>query len=249
MPKQRGFVETIIAVFVLTLGIVGLYFYYQNTPHQKPNAPAVSTAEPSASPAQTLTYKNNYFEISYPDNWKQYIRTYDNWIHFDCGCEAFDWFDVEFIPTNLTPENWWNQLGKTVFNGQKGLNDKTHPTAFIINSTSNQKIGDNIFLEVKASDKPPATPPDIHPIAPNLTDFRVLIMQAKNGLVVITTYDTGETDLFSQIVGSLKVTTESTTMCTQEAKLCPDGSYVSRTGPKCEFAACPATKASPAPNL
>jgi hypothetical protein len=26
--------------------------------------------------------------------------------------------------------------------------------------------------------------------------------------------------------------------CTQEAKLCPDGSYVSRTGPNCEFAAC-----------
>jgi len=28
--------------------------------------------------------------------------------------------------------------------------------------------------------------------------------------------------------------------CTQEAKQCPDGSYVSRTGPNCEFAACPA---------
>ena len=27
--------------------------------------------------------------------------------------------------------------------------------------------------------------------------------------------------------------------CTQDAKQCPDGSYVSRTGPKCEFAACP----------
>lgn len=27
--------------------------------------------------------------------------------------------------------------------------------------------------------------------------------------------------------------------CTQEAMLCPDGSYVGRTGPKCEFAACP----------
>lgn len=27
--------------------------------------------------------------------------------------------------------------------------------------------------------------------------------------------------------------------CTQEAKICPDGSYVSRTGPNCEFAACP----------
>ncbi len=29
--------------------------------------------------------------------------------------------------------------------------------------------------------------------------------------------------------------------CTQEAKLCSDGSYVDRTGPKCEFAACPKT--------
>jgi len=27
--------------------------------------------------------------------------------------------------------------------------------------------------------------------------------------------------------------------CTQEAKECPDGSYVGRTGPHCEFAACP----------
>lgn len=27
--------------------------------------------------------------------------------------------------------------------------------------------------------------------------------------------------------------------CTQEAKLCPDGSYVGRTGPNCEFTLCP----------
>jgi hypothetical protein len=30
-------------------------------------------------------------------------------------------------------------------------------------------------------------------------------------------------------------------MCTTEAKMCPDGSYVGRTGPKCEFAECPPT--------
>lgn len=28
-------------------------------------------------------------------------------------------------------------------------------------------------------------------------------------------------------------------VCTMDAKLCPDGSYVGRTGPKCEFAPCP----------
>ena len=29
--------------------------------------------------------------------------------------------------------------------------------------------------------------------------------------------------------------------CTTEAKLCPDGSAVGRTGPNCEFAECPTT--------
>jgi hypothetical protein len=32
--------------------------------------------------------------------------------------------------------------------------------------------------------------------------------------------------------------------CTMEAKLCPDGSAVGRTGPNCEFAACPSTSVS-----
>lgn len=32
--------------------------------------------------------------------------------------------------------------------------------------------------------------------------------------------------------------------CTQEARLCPDGSSVGRTGPNCEFAACPAPSGS-----
>ncbi|MCY1060414.1 hypothetical protein [Nannocystis sp. SCPEA4] len=29
--------------------------------------------------------------------------------------------------------------------------------------------------------------------------------------------------------------------CTKEAKVCPDGSIVGRTGPSCEFAPCPET--------
>jgi len=29
--------------------------------------------------------------------------------------------------------------------------------------------------------------------------------------------------------------------CTMDAKICPDGSYVGRTGPHCEFAPCPNT--------
>ncbi len=36
-----------------------------------------------------------------------------------------------------------------------------------------------------------------------------------------------------------KATGSGQVACTQEAKLCPDGSYVGRTGPNCEFAQCP----------
>jgi len=32
--------------------------------------------------------------------------------------------------------------------------------------------------------------------------------------------------------------------CTMEAKLCPDGSYVGRSGPRCEFAECPGVATS-----
>lgn len=33
-------------------------------------------------------------------------------------------------------------------------------------------------------------------------------------------------------------------ICTLDAKLCPDGSYVGRTGPNCEFAECPTSSAA-----
>lgn len=39
--------------------------------------------------------------------------------------------------------------------------------------------------------------------------------------------------------------TGSSKACTQEAKLCPDGSAVGRTGPNCEFASCPGIPPTP----
>ena len=38
-----------------------------------------------------------------------------------------------------------------------------------------------------------------------------------------------------------EVATQNQVVCTMDAKLCPDGSAVGRTGPKCEFAPCPTT--------
>jgi hypothetical protein len=41
---------------------------------------------------------------------------------------------------------------------------------------------------------------------------------------------------------SLAISNDGLIACTQEAKLCPDGSGVGRTGPNCEFAPCPNEK-------
>ncbi len=58
------------------------------------------------------------------------------------------------------------------------------------------------------------------------------------------------TDIAAHIVGRAGIPPPDTTVdsdefvaCTVDAKMCPDGSYVGRTGPTCEFAACPEEKA------
>ncbi len=42
--------------------------------------------------------------------------------------------------------------------------------------------------------------------------------------------------------GQIKLAPGDMIVCTADAKECPDGSYVSRTGPNCQFATCPQAK-------
>ena len=47
--------------------------------------------------------------------------------------------------------------------------------------------------------------------------------------------------LLGIILGVKKILNRNTVpvACTEEAKICPDGSVVGRVGPKCEFSPCP----------
>lgn len=55
-----------------------------------------------------------------------------------------------------------------------------------------------------------------------------------------TAKDQAAEELYSQVLHTIRDTTTPTNKaCTQEAKLCPDGSSVGRTGPNCEFTPCP----------
>jgi len=44
-------------------------------------------------------------------------------------------------------------------------------------------------------------------------------------------------------------TNQNQRACTEEAKLCPDGSAVGRTGPNCEFAPCPGEGGQPTSSI
>ena len=61
----------------------------------------------------------------------------------------------------------------------------------------------------------------------------------KNLSITLNKTDTQAKMLFRQILSTFKFTDQDGAIgCTQEAKLCPDGSYVGRSGPNCEFV-CP----------
>ncbi|MEK7534139.1 MAG: hypothetical protein AAB600_02265 [Patescibacteria group bacterium] len=80
-------------------------------------------------------------------------------------------------------------------------------------------------------------------------EYTFSIMRAlKDGLNVDSSLPTvKEIEIFNGMLSTFKFTPASPTggdqkdqvVCTQEAKLCPDGSYVSRQPPSCAFAPCP----------
>jgi hypothetical protein len=78
--------------------------------------------------------------------------------------------------------------------------------------------------------------------APILIILIVVVVIALGGLTLYYAAQRPSTPPPSQAVKP----PEGPKACTQEAKQCPDGSYVSRTGPNCEFAACPQTTNSTA---
>lgn len=69
--------------------------------------------------------------------------------------------------------------------------------------------------------------------------FYFIFPDQKNFLIFSKLDKTGDSfqTEFLNILSTFKFTDQ--TACTLEAKLCPDGSYVSRQGPNCEFAPCP----------
>jgi len=85
------------------------------------------------------------------------------------------------------------------------------------------------------------------PTKPNLNLFKILLII---GIIIfilvvgLVSYILGQTSVKPSISIIPTITQTVQKACTQEAKICPDGSSVGRTGPDCEFAKCSSLESS-----
>src|SRR3989344_7950690 len=81
--------------------------------------------------------------------------------------------------------------------------------------------------------------------------YKEFVKGDKTFILMATTYQIGSSasketeesakNVLEKIIPTFKfLDSTEPVACTQEVKLCPDGSYVGREGPDCEFASCPA---------
>jgi hypothetical protein len=68
---------------------------------------------------------------------------------------------------------------------------------------------------------------------------KILLPVVLLGVVLGFSYLFMKKEVVAPVVVPPVVLDSDVVMCTQEAMLCPDGSYVGRTGANCEFAKCP----------
>lgn len=72
---------------------------------------------------------------------------------------------------------------------------------------------------------------------PKKSPFLLIAVVIAGVFCITFGYVAGSFQLIPKIVE--KIGAKNGVACTMEAKLCPDGSYVGRSGPKCEFTPCP----------
>lgn len=207
--------QIIIILLVIATLPVGGYFLGKISNNSVPKQTSSPSAKISPTPAAYLTA-----------NWKTFKK-----INYD--------FEVKY-PPNYTISDKRNPDAKTSLQSDYSsivFRSLTNPALentkeIIINNFQGYErfLGENMDGDI---------------------EFEVLFQNAsKNNYldILFTTNQKGyenKIEEFRKILSTLKLTNQvlptlkQGVMCPQDAKLCPNGSYVSRTGPNCEFAMCP----------
>ncbi len=247
--SQKGFVIPVVIAIIALLVIGGGAYIYTNT---KVEAPANIPEIVSNVPTSTFTSKNTKEESIREDlrDWKTYsnqeygltFKYPNNFEIVEDGIyqkyfnhpKGFNWYRLKledkksdqnpFILIEINPDGWGPQFVSKEY--------------IVIGEGDRLKI---MSTEDKARDM-------TNEINKGKAWLRIGNFLAKSGASFSfhLNYDLGSRDyetVFEKIIDSVFfdkaiVNTENPVACTMDAKQCPDGSWVGRTGPKCEFV-CP----------
>lgn len=231
-----------MAIFVLmSLSVVG-FLYYQNQQlksmlagYQTPIASStpIATVDPTAN---WKTFQTNDFSVKYPDT---LVASPSGEKLFLYANGATPEESETFVP-NITIGNKYKKPANfTNLVSWAKLNTELYPNLV---KESESKIGNQIFTTFESGSGSSAIA--IHNLvynSANIFDFSVRIVgshEAEGNQLetylpqILSTFKFAKATSFATPAPEQKA-------CTMEAKICPDGSSVGRSGPNCEFAACP----------
>ncbi len=231
VASSLGFTALIVATIITIIyPIYNLTTSIEKSPTQTPQN------LPTPTPSEWKTYTKPTFTFKYPPEWKikEESATYVEIIptnanvnpQIDGGTNSVAYGIMIFIDPNdsRTPEKYWQDKkdeGRT--------RDKSYKKSVSINGANGLQVRETRL--------------DAHDITTILSRDNILYLIQQN-YYLNTTEDTmqrfpeAEKEM-TQILSTFKFTDNTNTVaCTMDAKICPDGSYVGRTGSKCEFV-CP----------
>jgi hypothetical protein len=235
VEKQKngsGFLISLLSILLLMSVLIAGFFAYQTqnlvkelTEIKYKASPVASATPDPAANWKTYTDSKGRFSFKYPGDW--FI-----WNSPDGASLLLD--ESSFDP-NLIAEPDQVEITFVTTASKEDIN--TYTVNFT--PTSKTTTGNNVVFSINDRS---LGPKEEGPASQYLFAQAVV----ENNLYRFGLTSSEYKTVFDQILESFKITEEkidsSPVACTLEAKICPDGSAVGRSGPKCEFAACPSPK-------
>ena len=241
--KQNNSIITLLSVLLLTSVIIAGFFAYktQNLVKEITKLKSIPTSDKTNTQLTTTNYVNKKFgySINIPawDGYSAKPSLTDELV----GAYGLDHVLIQIEPVaynESNPEKWWAGQTEEYFTKKpascfnlKNINsvNKTSETNEVIINFSKDSA---IELERIKTDNGICSEPPYN---------RVVILNHNNNLIGITFDEPSGSDILSTLKLIEPVTNNTPVACTMEAKVCPDGSSVGRSGPNCEFTVCPTT--------
>lgn len=236
--KSNGFLVTLLSILLLMSVFIAGFFAWQtqNLVKELTNLQPSSNQQPTSTPLatndpmvdwKTFNSENSSFSFKYPQDYKL------------SGMSIISPLNPNRNQKDATLQNGELKVEIVVedFNGDMTVEScfKDHSDSGVITGKSSVKIFDTEYETIKWQGL-------------GTGEFTCIQNNGKRYLINKYPTETTRQEEYKQILSTFKFNTlsaspkPSSVACTMEAKICPDGSSVGRSGPTCEFAPCPTAK-------